>query len=188
MITGETVQRNTAPERLQLRPCGGVIYNPSWQGESNDLAPRDARDSVARSWRWSCHRATIPRHRGTGPEAYLIRTSRGGHPTTPGVRLGKTGQRRRQGCLRRKAHPEPLPSLAHRKASRAFHENPAKRPSLSLHYQRRDHTPWRDANAALPASGGADHPCLAPSEQSLPLREKDGQSGGRSRCFLHSSA
>jgi hypothetical protein len=30
-----------------------------------------ARDAVAKSWRWSCHRATIPRHRGTGPEAYL---------------------------------------------------------------------------------------------------------------------
>jgi hypothetical protein len=30
-----------------------------------------ARDAAARSWRWSCHRATIPPHCGTGPEAYL---------------------------------------------------------------------------------------------------------------------
>ena len=40
-------------------------------------SPHYARDAVARSWRWSCHRATIPRHRGTGPEAYLFSTSQG---------------------------------------------------------------------------------------------------------------
>jgi len=47
----------------------------------------------------------------------------------------------RQGGLRHKAHPEPLPSLADRKASRACHENPAERPGLTLHDQCRDYAP-----------------------------------------------
>jgi hypothetical protein len=54
------------------------------------------------------------------------------HPRTPGFRLFKTGRRRRQGGLRRKAHPEPLPSFADRKASRALHQNTAERPGLAL--------------------------------------------------------
>jgi len=37
-MAGETVQERAAPERLQPRPCGGVIYNLSWRRESNDLA------------------------------------------------------------------------------------------------------------------------------------------------------
>jgi len=89
---------------------------------------------VARWLRWSCQRATIPRYRGT-------RTRKVRDPRTPGFRLGKTGRRRRQGGLRRKAHPEPLASFADRKASRAFHENPAERPGLALHYQCRDYAP-----------------------------------------------
>ena len=69
-----------------------------------------ARDAVARSWRWLCHRATLPRYRGTGPEAYLSVRRKVRDPRTPGFRLGNTGRRRRQGHLRNKAHPEPLRS------------------------------------------------------------------------------
>ena len=43
-------------------------------------SPHYVRDAVARSWRWSCHWATIPRYRGTGPEAYLFSTSQGPRP------------------------------------------------------------------------------------------------------------
>jgi len=53
----------------------------------------------------------------------------------------KTGRCRRQGGLRRKAHPEHLPSFTDRKAPRAFHHNPAQSSGLALHYQRRDYAP-----------------------------------------------
>jgi hypothetical protein len=48
-------------------------------------------------------------------------------------------------------------------------------------------TPWRGAFADLPASGGADRPCLAPSEQRLPLGEWDGQLRGRSRRLVRNA-
>ena len=51
-------------------------------------------------------------------------------PSPPTLRLP-----RGRGGLRRKAHAEPLPSFAHRKAPRAFHLSPADRPGLALHYR-----------------------------------------------------
>ena len=47
------------------------------RGNKQWPSPHYARDAVARSWRWSCHWATIPRYRGTAPEAYLFSTSQG---------------------------------------------------------------------------------------------------------------
>ena len=97
-------------------------------------------------------RATGQPSRGTaglGSEAHFFSTSQGElvlslpkeHPRTPGVQLCKTGGRRRQGSLRRNAHPEPLPSFGQRKASRAFHHIPPQRPGLGLHYQCCDYAP-----------------------------------------------
>jgi len=45
----------------------------------------------------------------------------------PTLRVHNAGRHRRQGGLWRKAHSEPLPSLADRKAPRAFHLNPARK-------------------------------------------------------------
>ena len=62
-----------------LEPPVGMRMGPRLNGvtSSTKSSPHYARDAGARSWRWSCHRATIPRYRGTGPEAYLFGTSRG---------------------------------------------------------------------------------------------------------------
>jgi hypothetical protein len=62
-------------------------------------SPHYARDALARSWRWSCHWATIPRHRGTGPEAYLSVRCKVRDPRTPGLRLCKTGRRQGVGMV-----------------------------------------------------------------------------------------
>jgi hypothetical protein len=56
----------------------------------------------------------------------------------------------RRGGLRRKAHPEPLPSFADRKAPRAFHHKPAVRPGLPLHYQWRDYAPLQSRPPCRP--------------------------------------
>jgi hypothetical protein len=48
---------------------------------------------------------------------------------------------RRQGALRRKAHPEHLPSFTDGKAPQAFHHNSAESLSLTLHYQCRVYAP-----------------------------------------------
>jgi hypothetical protein len=75
-------------------PVSGEFMYVTFSRESihYPINPHYARDAVARSRRWSCRRATIPRHRGTGPEAYLFSTSQGslvlslskGHPRSPG--------------------------------------------------------------------------------------------------------
>jgi hypothetical protein len=51
--------------------------------------------------------------------------------------------------LRRKAHPEPLPSLDDRSDPQAFHHNSAQRPGLGLHYQCRDYAPLQ-SRSSLP--------------------------------------
>jgi hypothetical protein len=82
-----------------------------------------------------------------------------------------TGWRRRQGGLRRKAHPEPLPSFADRKASRAFHHHPDGRPGLPLHYQCRDYAPLqsRPPCHTPPAGVGGRVVCGAKRIRSLYL-------------------
>jgi hypothetical protein len=111
-------------------------------------------------------RATGQPSRGTaglGSEAHFFSTSQGElvlslpkeHPRTPGVRLCKTGGRRRQGSLRRNAHPEPPPSFGQRKASRAFHHIPPKGPGSVSTISA---ATMRLCNADLPA---ANHPIAA---------------------------
>jgi hypothetical protein len=68
----------------------------------------------------------------------------------------RTGRPRSQGGLRRKAHPEPLPSFVQRKVPRTFSRTSARRPSTI----NATITPRRDAFADLPASGGADLPAV----------------------------
>jgi hypothetical protein len=102
-------------------------------------SPRYARDAVVRLWRWLCHRATTPRQ---------ARDRRDPRPCC--FRLCKTGGGAggRDG-LRRKKHPEPLPSLDDRSAPQAFHQNPAQRPGLALHYQCRDYAPLQSRSLCL---------------------------------------
>jgi hypothetical protein len=99
---------------------------------------------------------------GLGPEVYLFSTPQGElvlslpkeHPRTLGFRLCKTGRIRRQGHLRNKAHPEPLPSPREKAGLPDFVSHPATRQGLLLHYQCRDHAPlWSRS------------PCLAPSDR-----------------------
>ena len=106
-------------------------------------------------------------------------------PRTPGFRLCNTRRRRRQAGLRRKAHPEPLPSFADRKAPRAFHQNPAGRPGLFLHYHCRDYAPLQSRPACLAPSDRGWKPFpQRSSSQSVQLGEKDGHIRGRSRWFV----
>ena len=77
--------RNTAPP----------FPRATLQGEAGGSSPHYARDTAARSWRWSCHRATIPRYRGTGPEAYLFSTSQGSKPEDARLPAVQNGAPRR---------------------------------------------------------------------------------------------
>jgi len=53
------------------------------------------------------------------------------HPKTHGFRLCKTGRRRRQGHLRNKAHPEPLPSPRYKAGLPDFVRHPDTRHGLT---------------------------------------------------------
>ena len=74
------------PVLFRYRPCGrfAIVVGHLW------CSPHYARDAVARSWRWSCHRGTIPRYRGTGPEAYWLVRRKVRDPRTPGRRAIST--------------------------------------------------------------------------------------------------
>jgi hypothetical protein len=77
------------------------------------------------------------------------------------ARRGSAGGRDR---LRRKAHPEPLPSLDDSSDLQAFHYNPAQRPDLALHYQCRDYAPLQSR-----------HPCLCSLIAAGPSRARRGE-------------
>jgi hypothetical protein len=79
--------------------------------------------------------------------------------TLPRRPLPKPGAGGRDG-LRRKAHPEPLPSLDDRSDPQAFHHNPAQRPGLALHYLWRDYAPLQSRPpclCSLIAAGSRSH-------------------------------
>ena len=135
-----------------------------------------------RSSRWSCYRANIPRHRETRKLRRTLSVRRKDRdPGTPGFRLGRSGRRRGRGGLRRKAHPEHLPSFADRKAPRAFHHNRAESPGLALHYQCRDYAPLQSRSPCLePPNRGC------PSAQlRVPLVPSLSRGAGRGRSRSH---
>jgi len=90
----------------------------------------------------------------------------------PNLTSCRNRRHQRQGGLRRKAHPEPLPSFADWKAPRAFHHNPDERHGLPRHYQCCDYAPLQSRP-----------PCLRPSEDA----RKDGHIRGRSRWLVHNA-
>ncbi|MBW2722442.1 MAG: hypothetical protein JRC67_09535 [Deltaproteobacteria bacterium] len=51
--------------------------------KGNPLAGLSGAERARR--RWVCHRATVPRHRGVGSEAYLNGTSQGPTPEDAGL-------------------------------------------------------------------------------------------------------
>jgi hypothetical protein len=80
----------------------------------------------------------------------------------------------RQGGLRRKAHLEPLPSLRCKECLPYFVSQPATRPRLTVILS----MPRPCAFADLPASGGADHPCLTPPIRGCPFGAAQGPKEG----------
>ena len=97
---------------------------------------------------------TPQRDRG---DSRATRQPQGLGPASGFVKRG--GARGRDG-LRRKAHPEPLPSLDDRSDPQAFHHNPAQRPGLPLHYQCRDYAPLQSrppCHCSLVAAGSRSH-------------------------------
>jgi hypothetical protein len=88
---------------------------------------------------------------------YAARFETRGRPVSGCAKRGGAGGR---DGLRRKAHPEPLPSLDDRSDPQAFHHNPAQRPSLALHYQGRDYAPLQSRPpfpCSLIAAGSRSH-------------------------------
>jgi hypothetical protein len=125
----------------------------NFQEKSIRPSPHYARDAV-RGW------TPLPRENSASPCK----------PLPP-----KTGRHRRQGGLRRKAHPEPLPFFGQRKASRAFHHIPARGPGLFLHYQCRDYAPLQ----SRPSLPHATH-------SRLPVWRSSGSRACRGRRLSHS--
>ena len=100
----------------------------------------------------------------------------------------KTGRRRRQGGLRRKAHPEPLPSVDDSSGPRAFHHSPAQRPGLALHYQCRDYASLQSRPPCLcllVATGSRSH--SAPSHIPYSLERRGTISTISRRRLVHNA-
>jgi len=93
--------------------------------------------------------------------------------------LPKPGTGGRDG-LRRKAHPEPLPSLDDRTDPQAFHHNPAQRPGLALHHHA---ATMRLCRADLPATAHSSRLKAAPTAFLLtePTARREGRPDPRSR-------
>jgi len=65
---------------LPPAPEGGSTERAPGSFAEGRIDPHYARDAVARSWRWSCHR----KPQGVGPEAYLSVHRKVRDPRTPG--------------------------------------------------------------------------------------------------------
>ena len=155
---------------------------------------------MARPWRWSSHRATIPRHRGTGPEAYLFSTSQGSRPEDarlPAVQHGPPGAGMVCGAKRIRSlylpsmkgvtpelstttTPKGLASLSTINAALcAF----AEETSLPLLTDRG----CPSAQLRVPSLSREKPLPQRSSSPSLQLGEKGGQIHGRSRWFAHNA-
>ena len=69
--------------------------------------------------------------------------------------LPNMGRRRGQGGLRRKAHPEHLPSVADGKVPGLSTTTPPESPDLALHYQWRDYAPLQSRPPCRPGVLGS---------------------------------
>jgi hypothetical protein len=115
-------------------------------------SPHYARDAVARSWRWSCYRAT------TGARTRKVRD-----PRRPGFRLCKAGWRRRQGWSAAQSASGASTFLWPAKGSPGFPPNPRPRAGplspLSMVRSRRGVTSLQTcpplAGETIPASGAS---------------------------------
>jgi len=141
----------------------------------SEVIPFLARIMHKTPWRDRLDSRAAGQPQGLGPVAYHSVAAGSRSHTNPADAGGRDG-------LRRKAHPEPLPSLDGRSDPQASHHNPAQRPSLALHYQCRDYAPLQSRPPCRSSLRRGWKPLpQCSSSRSRQLGEKDGHIRGRSR-------